>query len=357
MLLSQLAHSLEPEPKAAFTATPPALANTDSVTDDERPQRLPRVVSTNLCADLLLLRLGLPEQILSVSYQVRNPAQSPVADQASRYPANRGAVEELLYFHPDIALTYLGWSGRPHAELLAEQAIKVVTLPYPRTIADALSMTMDIARKIERSAAGDRAVAQARARINALSAAMSTYAAAAAMDQTPRVLYLRPNGGTGGSETYVNAMLRLLGLRNLAADKGIRGWGTLPLEQLIADPPDLFLLGYFDQAQPQSKSRYGRHPLLGDLLERIPSIHMPSSTAWGCGGLELIDAAELIAEQLMAIDLEHELEPARQVTEPKPNESEPKPPVTKPARPVTESEPRVTKPEPQVTEPAPVAKR
>jgi iron complex transport system substrate-binding protein len=98
--------------------------------------------------------------------------------------------------------------------------------------------------------------------------------------------------------------MQLLGLRNLAAEQGIRGWGRMPLEQVIADPPDLVLLGYFDQAQPQSKSRFARHPLLADLLARVPTIAMPSSSAWGCGGLELIDAAEQIAAQL------EQLEPA-----------------------------------------------
>ena len=252
----------------------------------------PSVVSTNLCADLLLLRLGDPDQIRSVSQQAHNPAQSPVAERAARYPANRGAVEELLYYQPEIALTYLGWSGRPHTELLAEQGIRVVPLPYPRELEDALAMTLEIARAIDREAAGERAVAKARARIAALSAR------AVAAEQPLRALYLRPNGGTAGSETYVDALLRLLGLRNLAAEQGIRGWGRLPLERLLVDPPDLFLLGYFDQAQPPSKSRYGRHPLLVDLLEQVPSIRLPSSSAWGCGGLELIDAAEWIAARL-----------------------------------------------------------
>ena len=97
-------------------------------------------------------------------------------------------------------------------------------------------------------------------------------------------------------------MLRLLGLSNLAAEHGLRGWGSVPLERLIADPPDLFLLGYFDQSQPPSKSRYGRHPLFVDLLEQVPSIRLPSSSAWGCGGLELIDAAEWIAARLDAFE-------------------------------------------------------
>jgi iron complex transport system substrate-binding protein len=263
---------------------------------------LPSVVSTNLCADLLLLRLGDPKQILSVSRQAQSPAQSPVAERAALYPGNRGAVEELLYHQPEIALTYLGWSGRPHTELLAAQGIRVVPLPYPRELEDALSMTLAIAREIDREAAGAQAVVQARARIAALSAR------AQAVERPRRALYLRPNGGTAGSETYVDAMFRLLGLRNLAAEQGIRGWGNMPLERLIAEPPDLFLLGYFDRAQPPSKARYGRHPLLAKLLEQVPSIRLPSSSAWGCGGLELIDAAEWIAARLDAF------EPASQQT-------------------------------------------
>jgi iron complex transport system substrate-binding protein len=249
---------------------------------------LPSVVSTNLCADLLLLRLGRPEQILSVSYQAQDPAVSPVTERAAGYPANQGAVEELLYYGPDIALTYLGWSGRPHSDLLARQGIRTVPLPYPQDLNDALEMTRSLAQTIGRAAAGERAAARANARIAALSSQPRHY----------RTLYLRPNGGTAGSDTYVDAMLRLLGLRNLAAEQGIRGWGRMPLEQVIAEPPDLILLGYFDKAQPPSQSRFAHHPLLGDLLARVPTIGMPSDSAWGCGGLELIDAAEQVAAQL-----------------------------------------------------------
>jgi iron complex transport system substrate-binding protein len=264
---------------------------------------LPSVMSTNLCADLLLLRLGAPEQIRSVSVQSQDPSQSPVAALASRYPGNRGAVEELLYRQPEMTLTYLGWSGRPHTELLIDQGIELVPLPYPSELEDALTMTLDIAQAIGREAVGQHEVAKARARIEALSAT------AADTDWTPRALYLRPNGGTAGSETYVDAMLELLGLRNLAAEHGVRGWGSLPLERLLSDPPDLLLLGYFDQTQSPSRSRYGRHPLFSSLLEQVPSIQMPSHSAWGCGGLELIDAAELIADRIRTLAPRRQVEP------------------------------------------------
>jgi|GEM_PF-276846 len=287
LLTSSFAHGAETSP-----AQPLAAASSGSVAAPTSAQPLPSVVSTNLCADLLLLRLAAPEQILSVSRQAQDPAQSPVAKRASVYPANRATVEELLYLQPDIALTYLGWSSRLHAELLAEQGISILPLPYPNGIEDALAMTQEIAQAIDREATGARLIAKTRQRIKALSEQRPTQAPAL------RVLYLRPNGGTAGTETYVDALLGLLGLRNLAAEQGIRGWGTVPLEQLILDPPDLFLLGYFDQTQPRSTARYGRHPLLRKLLTEIPSIGLPSHSGWGCGGLELIDAAELIAEHV-----------------------------------------------------------
>ncbi|MEA3641839.1 MAG: ABC transporter substrate-binding protein [Lamprobacter sp.] len=303
-LLSLFAHGSETSPERPLATESIASAVPPNAELPTLAQPLPSVISTNLCADLLLLRLAAPEQILSVSRQAQDPAQSPVAEIASAYPANRAAVEEMLYFQPDIALTYLGWSSRLHAELLADQGIRIVPLPYPRGVEDALAMTREIAQAIGREVAGAGEITNAQARIKALTEQLPARTAAL------KTLYLRPNGGTAGSETYIDALLGLLGLRNLAAEQGIRGWGTVPLEQLMLDPPDIFLLGYFDQAQPQSTARFGRHPLLHQLLARIPSIQLPSNSGWGCGGLELIDAAELIAEQLKTIHIFFDPQPA-----------------------------------------------
>jgi len=92
---------------------------------------LPTVASTDLCSDLLLLQIGAPAQVLSVSAAAQDPALSPLAAAARRYPANQGRVEELLALSPDIALVYLGWDGRGFAGLLAGQGIQVEPLPYP----------------------------------------------------------------------------------------------------------------------------------------------------------------------------------------------------------------------------------
>ncbi len=244
---------------------------------------LPRVASTNLCADLVLLSVAAPEQVVSVSQAGRDPRLSPLAEQAQPYPPNRGQVEELLQLRPDLALVYQGWAGRRHSDLLATRGIRVVALPYPKDWTDALATMREVAGLVGRPEQGERKAAEAARRMESF----------AASSPPLRVLYLRPSGGTAGTGTYVDDLLRLLGLRNLAAEQGHAGWGRLPLEQLILTPPDLFLLGYFDQARTPTRSAYGRHPLMRALLERTPAIRLPGNV-WGCGGLELVEVAERI---------------------------------------------------------------
>jgi iron complex transport system substrate-binding protein len=137
------------------------------------PQR-PSVMSTNLCADLLLLRIADPAQIRSVSRQSQDARVSPVAEMARVYPPNRGGVEDLLYFKPDIALVYQGWMGRRHAERLAGQGIEVIALPYARGWDDALQTARTLAARIGRAETGEALTADFERRMQRSSAQART---------------------------------------------------------------------------------------------------------------------------------------------------------------------------------------
>ncbi len=251
---------------------------------------LPRVMGTNLCADLLLLSLAAPEQIVSLSRASHDPSRSQVADRVRAYPMNRGGVEDLLYRQPDIALVFQGWTGGRFKGLLAGQDIRLLPMPYPTGWDDALATARTVAREIGRAEEGEAIIAAAEARMHALAEGLPAL----------RTLYLRPGGGSAGAGTFVDDVLTRLGLRNLAREAGHTGWGRFPLERIVADPPELFVLGYFDQALPLTDSSYARHPLLRDLLSRTPSIAVPSN-GWGCGGLELLEAATTIAEAVRGL--------------------------------------------------------
>ncbi|MCX8018670.1 MAG: hypothetical protein N2690_12355, partial [Rhodocyclaceae bacterium] len=109
-------------------------------------------MSTNLCADLLLLRLADPAQIRSVSSQAQDPRLSPVAQRARAYPANRGSLEEVLAFQPDIAFVYQGWRPYSWNERLQRQGIAIIGLPYPRSWDEALAAARLMAQALGRAA-------------------------------------------------------------------------------------------------------------------------------------------------------------------------------------------------------------
>ena len=269
---------------------------------------LPTLVSTNLCADLLVLRLAAPEQIMALSRQSRGLEQTELAAQARTYPSHRGSVEELLFLKPDLVLAYAGWGGRRHARLLARQGIEIVEIPYPGDWDDALKSARKLGARIGRADKARQVIAAAEARMTKLAERISASQQGQdrpadntkiATTASQRALYLRPNGGTAGTGTYVDDLIQRLGLTNLANEQGIRGWGQLPLERLVLAPPDLFLLGYFDQDQPIQASGVARHPLLRRMLANTPSIGLPAN-GWGCGGLELLKAAEVVANHMSA---------------------------------------------------------
>ncbi|WPL18050.1 corrinoid ABC transporter substrate-binding protein [Thiorhodovibrio winogradskyi] len=260
------------------------LLGAETVAAGQGAPALPSLVSTNLCADLLVLRLAAPEQILALSRQSQALEQTELAARAGAYPSHRGSIEELLALKPDLVLAYAGWGGRRHGELLARQGIEIIEMPYPGSWEDALATARDLGARIGRAASARQVSRAAAARMRALAASMPPWLA----------LYLRPNGGTAGAGTYVDDLLRLLGLRNLAREQGIRGWSPFPLEQLVMSPPGLILLGYFNHDQPLQASGLARHPLLRRILADTGSIGLPAN-GWGCGGLELLKAAEVMA--------------------------------------------------------------
>lgn len=242
----------------------------------------------------MLLQLADPDQILSLNNKSSDPryASADIIEQARRYHANQAQVEEILYLKPDLVLADPFWQGNKYAALFAKQGIQIVQVPYPQNWNQGIENAGLVAEAIGRGDHGSALINDTRARIQRLRAA-------------PRpllTLYLRPNGGTAGRETYVDDLMQALGLRNMASELGMTGWASMPLEELIQTQPDLFLLGYFDLEQPLLDSGHSRHPRLQAMLERSHHFSIPIG-AWGCGGAELIEIAEDLAAQIDRLDI------------------------------------------------------
>lgn len=251
---------------------------------------LPTLMSTNICADTLALSLAAPQQILSLSRQSQDAQRFSLAAQARQFPANEATAEDVLHLQPQVVLASRRWNARHQTALLQRHGVQIVTVPFPTDWEGIFSSTRKMGQALGREAA-------AQALLDSLSARL------AQLRGTPRpfkVLYLRPNGGSAGAQTHVDAVLTAAGLRNHASALGLQGWGRIDLERIVQNPPDIFITSGLVNDAAYARSGLSRHPQMQKLLQHIPVVVLQHND-WGCSNWQLIEAAESVAAQIDAL--------------------------------------------------------
>lgn len=254
---------------------------------------LPRLMSTNICADVLALSLADPAQIVSLSRQSQDAQRFSLAAKARQFPANEATAEDVVHLKPDLVLASRRWSARHQQALFQRHDVRIVTVPFPTDWEGIDRSTLQIGRAMGRAAAAQQLLAATQAR-------------RARLQATPRpfnALYLRPNGGSAGTKTHVDAVLQAAGLRNHATALGLAGWGRVDLERILNNPPDVFITPGLVNDLAYARSGLSRHPQMKALLERIPVVALQQND-WGCSNWQLIEAAEAVALQIDALHLE-----------------------------------------------------
>ena len=94
-----------------------------------------RVASLNLCTDELLLMLGDPGQIVSVTHLGQQQAETRLWREARRYRRNDGSLVSVAGLKPDLVLT-MGGGARDRGRVARRLGIRVLELPYPQSLAD-----------------------------------------------------------------------------------------------------------------------------------------------------------------------------------------------------------------------------
>lgn len=250
----------------------------------------PRAASLTLCADQYLLGLAAPEQIVAVSATAADPNQSLFAAEAARYPVHRGSSEELIALRAEVVLTDR-WMPLRVTERLERFGVKVIQIPLPETWDDIAATTRAIAAELGRAEQGETRVATMRDRLAQLAARRAT------AGQPPLAIYFLPGGASTGAGTFIDTVLQIAGVRNLAAELGWNGWGTFDLEQLALTEPEVLVMGFFGQGGDSLRLGFVRHPVLQRLMARAPVIEVPDRY-WMCSGWFLTEAAAYIADRL-----------------------------------------------------------
>jgi iron complex transport system substrate-binding protein len=250
-----------------------------------------RIVSINICGDLLALSLAPRSRIASVSFLAADPIMSPIAKLADGVPLNYGKAEEVLAFEPDLVLAGR-YTTRATVALLERLGYTVIELDIAESLDDVRTQIRVAAAAMGVVAAGEDMIATLDARIEA--------AAAEQHESRPLAAVYGPNGFTPGPRTLSGSLIELAGFENLAARAGILYWGNLPLESLLLARPDVLIVETERNHAHALASQILAHPALLDLRDRITVAAVPRPL-WSCPGPWIVDALDRLAAARAAV--------------------------------------------------------
>jgi iron complex transport system substrate-binding protein len=248
-----------------------------------KPQR---VVSLNLCADELALRLADPGVVKSVTWISQDPLNANLAAKAAALPANDGHVEEALAYDPDLVL--VGPFADPVSiALLKQVGAPVLQVGAPRSLDGVRREIRRVAVALGEPQRGEALVAEMDARLGRVAVDPSR----------PRLttIVLQPNGFTVGPGSLVDEILTRAGLDNLAARRlDIAADAEVPLEVIASLEPDMLILDRSEEVAPSLAEAALDHPAIRALAQRMAIVSLPARL-WTCGGPEIAEAVERLA--------------------------------------------------------------
>ncbi|MFC5374146.1 ABC transporter substrate-binding protein [Brevundimonas faecalis] len=244
-----------------------------------------RVVSLNACLDAILVHVADRGQIAALSHYAREPAGSTIVEVARTLPFTWETAEEVIALRPDLVLTSRH-SALATRNALGRLGVRTELFSVPESVEASLAQVREVARLVGRPERGESLVARVEAAL----------AAGAAPPAAPRLkaLVYQPNGFAAGKGTLMDEMMTRAGFDNVAGRYGLGKWGNVPIERLLADPPQVLLSGVPVQSSRTWADRVMRHPALAALSGRMVQAQLDEKLLY-CGGPVLIRTAAALA--------------------------------------------------------------
>jgi iron complex transport system substrate-binding protein len=211
-----------------------------------KPQR---IMSLNMCTDILVLQLVPKSRIASVTYLARTAVEAidPTLDDG--VTVNQGAAEEVLAQKPDLLIT--GDMSTPMTRRLAKLAgVPLVEVKSAQTFADIRAVTRQVG-----AAVGEPA------RAEALIARMDAELADLAAHPPPRRIRVAAWSGdtVPGKATLANAIIEAAGGVNIAANLDPARANSFGIEDLLAARPEVLMYGQGAAGRPSVLSGQTGH--------------------------------------------------------------------------------------------------
>ena len=243
-----------------------------------------RVVSMNLCADELVLRLADRDQVLAVTYLARDPRGSTVATEAVGLPVTRGLTEEVVALKPDLVIAG-AFTTRTTVGMLKRVGAPVLELGVPTDLDGVRAQIRQVAVALGHPERGEAMVAALDVRLASIVPA----------GRPLRALVMRPNAFTVAPGGLGDALIRAAGLVNVSAEIGRDRFGQVPLEAVALANPDLIVVDAGAPGSPSLADTLLHHPVFQALARAHRTVDIPNRL-WTCPGPQVAEVVARLAE-------------------------------------------------------------
>lgn len=257
-----------------------------------------RIVPTTTAAAEFLVEIVGPERIAALPEQVDDYSSVDFkAHGRGEIPRfARYVAEPLIVFKPDLVVTH-AWQSADTTQVLRSQKIPVLVLSSATSYADIQDTLRLLGRVCGAEARSEEVIASLDQRIARVQAGAETRAGIRALAYSND----GSGGWTAGSDTTLDTLCGLVGVRNAAAEAGIDGHKNLDFERLITIDPDVIVVAAPARGEggSASKSVLESAPALAGLTAlKNGRIAVLSSALLSSDSPSLVDAAEALAAEL-----------------------------------------------------------
>ena len=208
-----------------------------------------RIMSTNICTDLLLLQIAPKRRIASVTFMAPDAAQALFPGRTAGIPLNHGAAEDVVNLKPDLILDS-GLSSPLVRTLARRVGARVVDVKDANSFQDIREIVRQVGDEVGEPA-------RAAALIRRMDATLAELAAHPPR-RTYRVVAWSGGSAVPGKGSLTDAIITAAGAVNIAAQPG-RDESSFGVEELLAARPDALLFGGATLGQPSLLSDEGQH--------------------------------------------------------------------------------------------------
>ena len=270
----------------SVTALALLLAADGALADVAAPKSPPqRIVSLNLCVDQILVDLVSRGRIAALTHLATDPDVSAVVEQARGIPSTRGEAEVVLGLDPDLVIAG-PYGVTATVSMLERLGRRVVKVQLANDLDGVRESVREVAAAVGETVRGETVIADFDARLTRAAVGHGTAA--------PSALVYQVNSLASGPGSLDDAVLRAAGYRNHSAVLGLGRGGGLPLEALVANPPDLLVLSGPVEQHRTVVAENLRHPALAAVRRARPSVVLPWRT-FLCGTPHVADAVEQLS--------------------------------------------------------------